>query len=315
MDRRFRTKEHIQDLLDTKCLALVPLLTNSRTKRPLAGWLPVRTFSALSSLPLNLRERPEPAKTSARGATKSIGSVPTTLRGMADVTSSPFAEAIETMKLAIDLGDPAASSKIIGLTSSFAGEGKSTLAMGLAAQLARDGARVVLVDCDLRNPTLSRAIAPHAIVGILEVVKRKITPSEAIWNEPNTRIAFLPAVLPSVVDRHSPTPVNFLSSDAAKSFFQALQVQYDCVIVDLPPLACASDVRASTRFIDSYLLVVEWGRTKVDAVQYALRHAPEVSEKVIGTVLNKVDFAAMSSYDNYGARYYYGQSGAARSRH
>jgi len=236
------------------------------------------------------------------------------LRAIAEAPSSQFAEAVETMKLAIDLRGSDAGRKIIGLTSSFAGEGKSTLAMGLAAQYARDGSRVVLVDCDLRNPTLSRAIAPDAKAGLFEAVSRKAPLSEVIWNEPNSGISFLPAVLPSTVNQHTPSPVNFLGSDATKLFFQMLQIQFDRVIVDLPPLVSASDVRASTRFIDSFLMVVAWGSTKVDAVQYALRHAPEVSDKIIGTVLNKVDYSALSRYDNYGARYYYGRSGSASIR-
>ena len=67
------------------------------------------------------------------------------------------------------------------------------------------------------------------------------------------------------------------------------------------------DVRATSGLIDSYVLVIEWGATKIDAVQYALRHAPGVQENIVGAVLNKVNMAAMGRYDSYGADYYYGQ--------
>jgi len=77
------------------------------------------------------------------------------------------------------------------------------------------------------------------------------------------------------------------------------------VIVDLPPLVAGVDVRAATGFIDSYVLVIEWGVTKIDAVQYALRHAPGVQANIVGAVLNKVDMASLSHYDRYGADYYY----------
>ena len=79
------------------------------------------------------------------------------------------------------------------------------------------------------------------------------------------------------------------------------------MIVDLAPLVASMDVRATSGFIDSYLLVIEWGSTKVDAVQYALRHAPGVHANMVGVVLNKVDMAVMGHYDSYGANYYYGQ--------
>jgi succinoglycan biosynthesis transport protein ExoP len=79
------------------------------------------------------------------------------------------------------------------------------------------------------------------------------------------------------------------------------------VIVDLPPLAAGVDVRATSGLIDSYLLVIEWGTTKVDAVQYALRNAPNVQENIVGAVLNKVNIPAMCRYDSHGANDYYGR--------
>jgi polysaccharide biosynthesis transport protein len=85
------------------------------------------------------------------------------------------------------------------------------------------------------------------------------------------------------------------------------------VIVDLAPLAAGMDVCVTSNFLNSYLLVIEWGATKVDAVQYALRNAPTVQAHVVGAVLNKVDFPAMKRYDNFGADYYYGRSRYARS--
>ena len=75
------------------------------------------------------------------------------------------------------------------------------------------------------------------------------------------------------------------------------------------------DVRATLGLIDSYVLVIEWGATKVDAVRYALRNTPGVQENIVGAVLNKVDMAAMGRYDSYSAHYYYGQPRHASSVH
>jgi Mrp family chromosome partitioning ATPase len=99
-----------------------------------------------------------------------------------------------------------------------------------------------------------------------------------------------------------------LCSEAAKSLFDVLRIKYDYVVVDLAPLVAAMDARAAATLIDSFLLVIEWGSTKTEAVQYALRHAPRVHENIIGAVLNKVDMAALHRYDSYGANYYYGQT-------
>ena len=81
--------------------------------------------------------------------------------------------------------------------------------------------------------------------------------------------------------------------------------EYDYVIVDLPPLVAGIEVRATSRLIDSYVLVVEWGGTKIDAVQYALRNAPDVQKNIAGVVLNKVDMNTIDHYDGYAAGYYY----------
>ena len=132
--------------------------------------------------------------------------------------------------------------------------------------------------------------------------------AQAVQTDPTTNLHFLPAVKRNKVAR-LPHAVEALASGAARSLLNTLKAKYDLVIVDLPPLIAGSDNRAASGLIDSYILVIEWGSTKVDAVQYALRHAPAVHERIIGAVLNKVDLATISRYDNYGAHYYYARSG------
>ena len=75
--------------------------------------------------------------------------------------------------------------------------------------------------------------------------------------------------------------------------------------VDVPSIVAGIEVRATSRLIDSYVLVVEWGGTKIDAVQYALRNAPDVQKNIAGVVLNKVDMNTIDHYDGYAAGYYY----------
>ena len=164
------------------------------------------------------------------------------------------------------------------------------------------------MDCDVRNPSLSRALAPEASAGFLDVVAGKVELENAIWSDSTTDMAFLPA------GQCVPNASEILASDKAKLLFDTLQIKYDYVIVDLAPLVAGVDVRATSSFIDSYVLVIEWGATKIDAVQYALRNAPSVQANIVGAVLNKVDMAAMSRYDSYGSDYYYGQSREARAQ-
>jgi polysaccharide biosynthesis transport protein len=285
-DRGFRTREQVQSVLATECLALVPLVADRK-----------RFFSRRSlALP--------PARTAefavgTEMAPRSISFAPKVMRTIVDSPSSHYAEAIRSIKLTVDLKSQA-DTKVIGLTSCLPSEGKSSLAAAMATLIARGGARVILVDCDVRHPSLSRALAPDASAGLLDVVAGKLDFANAVWTDPSTDMSFLPAGDPGV-----PHATEILASDAAKAIFSRFQLEYDYVIVDLAPLVAGVDVRAASRFIDSYVLVIEWGATTIDAVQYALRHAPDVQANIVGAVLNKVNVAAMSRYDRYGAGYYH----------
>jgi capsular exopolysaccharide synthesis family protein len=226
-----------------------------------------------------------------------------------DEPSSLYAEAIRAIKLSIDQKNGAQGGKVVGLTSCLASEGKSSIAAAIATLIARGGARVVLVDCDLSNPTLSRALAPSASRGVLEVFAGQASLADALWRDESSNLAFLPTIAnPSL-----PNATEMLASETAKSLFGILEVKFDYVIVDLAPLAAGMHVCATSNFLNSYLLVIEWGATKIDAVRYALRNAPTVQANVVGAVLNKVDIPAMKRYDYFGADYYYGRSRYARS--
>jgi succinoglycan biosynthesis transport protein ExoP len=283
MDRGFRTRDQVRSVLGTDCIALFPLLPDERK----------RVFSRQQPLALPRSEE----------AQRSIYSSAKIIRTIVNSPSSPYADAIQSIKLTVDLNGQANFTKVLGLTSCLPSEGKSTLAAATAALIAQSGARVLLVDCDLRRPALSRALAPGASAGFIDVVAGKLDLADAVWNDPTTNMAFLPAG----VNRDLPSATEVIASEAAKSLFSTMQIKYDYVIVDLPPLAAGVDVRATSGLIDSYLLVIEWGTTKIDAVQYALRNAPNVQENIVGAVLNKVNIPAMCRYDSHGANDYYGR--------
>src|SRR5262245_8718115 len=173
---------------------------------------------------------------------------------------SRFTEAIRAVKVAADRGNIAKTSKAIGITSSVPNEGKSTIAISFAALIAKGGGRVILVDCDLRNPALSRMLTPDAKAGMLEIIAGKARLGDILWHEPATRLAFLPVVATSRLAHSS----DILSSKETQKLFEQLREIYDYVIVDLSPVAPVVDVRVVSHLVDSFLLVVEWGRTKID---------------------------------------------------
>ena len=281
LDRGFRTSSEIESMLGLTCIALVPLQRKPADKTK--------------------GQRPPTITGPNRGLISSeLGIV----SSVVEQPFSHFAEAIRTIKLAADLNGISTNNKVVGITSTLPDEGKSTIAAALAISIARAGGRVLLVDCDLRNPSLSRAIAPSANSGIIEVLSGKVALDQVLCKEVYLSMAFLPVRSKSRIADSS----ELLSSNAMKRLFERLRHSYDYIIVDLPPLAPLTDVRATTHLVDSYLFVVEWGGTSTSIVRHALRTAPRVYERIVGAVLNKVDMKALSLYDGSQAGYYYNKS-------
>ncbi len=88
----------------------------------------------------------------------------------------------------------------------------------------------------------------------------------------------------------------YSSAEATRELFEQLRAGYDYIIVDLPPLAPVVDVRATSMLIDRFVLVVQWGQSKIDTVQHALHVAPHMLERMMGVVLNKTDIKEMARW-------------------
>jgi succinoglycan biosynthesis transport protein ExoP len=314
-----RTREQVRSLIATECLALVPLLEGGKRSRRQLEPVSVRSLPMPSGLASAFtRERAyagAPMKKAAATTRVAGSGEPRTVRSdrrkilfaAVNAPSSMYADAFRSIKLTIDhenKDNAARPNRIIGLTSCLPGEGKTTVATGVATLIAQSGARVILVDGDIRNPSLTRSLAPDASVGLLDIIAGRASFAEAVWNDPATNLAFLPMV----PNPRLANPADLVASDAANAFLETLRIRYDYVIVDLAPLVSVVDIQATSRLIDSYILVINWGATKPDVVKYALRNVSGVQENIIGAVLNKVDMAALRHYDGYGAHYYYGRS-------
>ena len=276
--RVFLTSRSVQSHLRIPCIGLLPKVQN----RKRMGWLAKKAQSGNATRAL------------VRGD-----------RGISwtaiDHPSSRFSEGVRSIKLAIDLENRSRSSKVIGFTSAIPNEGKSTVALALGQLIARNGASVVVVDCDLRNPSLTRSVAPNAASGVVELAYGGTSLEDVTWKDQSTQMAFVPAI----ANTGPPDPPSVFSSAELRRVFDELRKQYEFVVVDLSPLAGVIDVCATTDLIDAYVLVIEWGHTTVDAVQHILRAAPNVSESILGAVLNKADIKSLASYDPYLTSYYF----------
>ena len=274
MDRVFRTSKQLEEELHVPCVAVVPLVKHGKTAQP---W----HETILGQIVTNHNAVAKDSKV---------------YRTVIDAPLSSFAEAIRSIKLTIDLHMEARPCKVIGFTSTIPNEGKSTIAAALAHLIGQVGGRVLLVDCDLRNPTLTRMLSQQTAIGVFDVVAKKAPVTEAILKDTRSNLAFLPA------GKRIPLSLTseVLGGEAISKLFGLLHQTYNYILVDLPPLSPIIDVRASTHFVDAYLLAVEWGRTKIDTVEQSLRSAPRIYDNLIGTILNKADMDTMGRYDSSG---------------
>jgi polysaccharide biosynthesis transport protein len=330
-DRVFRTSKQIESLLQTDCLALIPMVKQEDSPEADVGG-GIKRFS-LGGIPKiapgMLHDRFDQVSQMFRGMarhgvqTSDVGvrgpdiqvaknvkvadTRPQSIAFEAGVFSaiveapfSAFAEAIRSVKIAIDLSPTGSGGKVIGFTSSVPNEGKSSTAAAVARLAAQTGAKTLLVDCDLRNPTLSRSFSPKATCGWLEVVRGQSPIEKALWTDHVTNMRFLPAAMKSRTANSS----EFLASEDTRKFFDILRRSFDYIIVDFPPVMPIVDVRASTDLVDAYVYVVEWGRTRIDFVERALHSASGVYERILGVVLTKVNLASLGRYDGRGSDYY-----------
>jgi polysaccharide biosynthesis transport protein len=265
MNRQIHTRAQLESLLGTSCLAVIPAFAGRK-----------RTMGKRSA-------------TRESGAFRQISEV---------APFSATAEALRYIKVAIDLHP--SGGKVIGIVSALPGEGKTTVAAGFAAFVARSGGRTLLVDADLRNPSLSRTLGYTNTPGLLELVADKSSFDDLVITDTKYKFDFLPSASRAKPSNSS----DILNSPAMKQMLKSATSSYDYVLVDLPPVLPVVDVKAVAHLFDAFVLVVEWGSTSTEEVVKAVSASPILSERLLGAVLNKADEAVMRRFEGYSDRSY-----------
>ncbi|HLH94743.1 MAG TPA: polysaccharide biosynthesis tyrosine autokinase [Xanthobacteraceae bacterium] len=297
-DAAFRTARQVEDALRAPCLARLPSIGPT-------GPLSAEQHRNSSDVGPRLGHRVSMdalAVSQEHAVSLSDG----LLRYVIEQPVSAFAQGLRAVKIAAELSGAVRQNKVIGITSATPNEGKSTIACNIAELMADAGKRVILIDADLRKPTLVKFIAPRPDIGLSDVLEGKADLERVIRIDAETGLSLLPSILDSGLI-HSD---EVLSSAAFKRLIEQLRGQFDYVIIDLPPLGPVVDVRAAAPSLDTFVFVVEWGHTPIKLAQGVLNAAPEVSDRLLGIVLNKVDIKAVARYEHpytslYGNNSYY----------
>ena len=218
---------------------------------------------------------------------------------------SQYAEAIRTVNVSLALSNVDNPPKLILVTSAMSNEGKSTFAYSLAWAAASSGKKVILVDCDMRNPTANRIADLPLSPGLVNILSSKASLEEAIQSGHTANLSILTA------GDQPPNPSDLLLSERMKLLMRQLKESYDLVILDSPPVMAVSDPRVLAPQSEAVLFLVHWAKTKRENVVYALRQLAENGAKIAGVVVTQVNVKKHAEYE-YGDSGYY-RSGNAKN--
>lgn len=283
LDRRIKTLDDAEEILGIPALAAVPLVD-------------VRDLARMAKRGREMLGRHDPNATGLLPPPLQ----PPLMRFAMEEPSSFFAEAIRAIRLSIQRALRIKPVQIILVTSAIDNEGKTTVAVNLAQSLAALGIRTLLVDCDLRNPETTRSLCPRARTGLLQV---------ALGSEPIERAILIDrssglSVLPAPVNAFSHATSELMFSDKIGAVFEQLRHHYELIILDSPPLVPLVDGRALAELADQIVLALGWDRTPRDAALDAVELLAPVRERILGTVLTRVDLHRLRHYDYYSSSAY-----------
>ena len=203
------------------------------------------------------------------------------------------AEAYRSLRSNIEYSSFDDEYRVIVVTSSVPGEGKSTTSGNLAIALAQSGNSVLLVDCDMRKPSIHKMFKISNAAGTAELLLRKKL-FEEVANNYNENLTIITA------GKIPPNPSEMLASRAMTAFIEEMKKEFKYIILDTPPLQAVTDAQVLSTKAAGVLLVVRAGSTKREMVFNSVDLIKKVQGKVIGTVLNGVE----NKKNNY---YYYGE--------
>lgn len=213
---------------------------------------------------------------------------------------SRFSESVRTLRTGIQMTDVDRPPKVIQVTSTRPGEGKTTVAIALAISAAQAGQRALIIDADLRHPSTSRFFSQEKEAGLVDVLVGQTELRDVLSFDEGTRVFLIPA------GGKTQNPPDLLGSEKMKALIAALRKNFDCIIVDTPPMGPVVDPKVVSLLCDKTVFVVQWGSTAREMVETCVQQFPN-SRQVAGIVLNMVNEARAQKYGRDGSGYYYGR--------
>ena len=208
---------------------------------------------------------------------------------------NPAAEAYRVIRTSIQFAQAGKELKTIALTSCTPNEGKSTTVANLAIVLTQAGKSVLIMDCDMRNPTVHKNFNLSNKVGLSSCISMGTAVDDAVQA---TAIEGLDALTAGVIP---PNPSELLGSERMQNILQRAKGEYDYVLIDTPPVLPVADSLVLCRMVDGLIMVIDSGEVKVEMAREVKHQLVHAGANILGVVLNKV----RSEHHGYGYGYYY----------
>ena len=206
---------------------------------------------------------------------------------------SPRAEAFRVLRTNLQFVDAAAHPRTIVVTSSLAGEGKSTMAANLSLTMAQAGSRVCLIEADLRRPKVLEYMGLEGGVGLTDALIGRTDVMDVVQPYGGTNLWVLGAgPIP-------PNPSELLGSTAMRSLLSNLGSRFDYVVVDAPPALPVTDAVVISKLVDGAIVVAGSGLVERDQLALTLESLESVNGHVLGIVLNRVPVKHSQQYGGY----------------
>jgi len=215
---------------------------------------------------------------------------------------SPISETFRTLRTNIDFSSVDEQIRVIMLTSAGPGEGKSTTASNLAVAYAQSDKKVLVIDADLRKPTMHHTFMKTNRWGLSNVVSGQSAPAEVIV-ETHVHNLFL---MPS--GPVPPNPSEMLASKRMTAMLEELKESFDVIIIDTPPALAVTDAQVVATKVDGVLIVIDYGKVKREAAMKVKANLQHVNARMLGVVINNVDRKNGEGYYYY----YYGNDQSAK---
>jgi succinoglycan biosynthesis transport protein ExoP len=207
---------------------------------------------------------------------------------------SQMAESYRALRTSLLLSNLGAPPKVIMITSALPQEGKTTTSINCAVVLAQKGIRVLLIDADLRRPSIHKTLGMGPRSGLSNVLTGSATLQQTITRSPVLPNLFiLPAGTPP------PNPAELLASANMRDVLEELRAQYDHIVVDTPPTLSVTDAVVLSPRADAIVLVIRSGQTTKQALRRSRDVLLQVNAKVSGVLLNAVDLTSPDYYYYY----------------